>query len=263
MSALEPVEDTPAPVLFCLKHIFADPNTTEKRAPGALISKPSDLSAAEKGMAINLLDAWCRNHRGGSEPLLVTDSGKIIGRDPQLLEQTDDDIFIEVGTVDTGLSGTRKRKRGQDDVSQTSLSGLQGATAYLGLELGYRPLTWIGKYKSKEAGQEEGPIDPSLINYSLYEDEASAFRACIANYDNSEIRRVEAYNREYLLTLARRRAAHFSETGPQCVPIIRSKDFATKVEPLVLASVALNELNTFTASLAVGGLPIGRIEDDF
>lgn len=186
-----------------------------------------------------------------------------------MLEQTDNDIFIEVGTVNTRLSGTRKRKRDQDEVSQTSLSGLQGATAYLGLEIGYRSITWIGKYKSKrknkgkENGQEEGPIDPSMINYNLHEDEASAFRACIANYDNSEIRRVEAYNREYLLTLARRRVAHFSENGTREPPVIRAEDYPTKVEPLVLASVALNEVNTFTSALAVGGLPIGRIEDDF
>ncbi|RSL85470.1 hypothetical protein CEP51_003326 [Fusarium floridanum] len=158
----------------------------------------------------------------------------------------DDDIFIEVGTYSKVLSD-------EETVAEQSTG-----RAYLGLTINPsdRSITWSFK-------GEKGPIDPSLVHYDLYEDKASAYRACIANYDNSEIRRVETYNREYLLTLARRRVAHFSTTGTQPIPHIRHEDKPTKVEKIVLASVIVNENNMFMSTVAAGGWAIRRIEDDF
>ncbi|KAM6533177.1 hypothetical protein FALCPG4_006190 [Fusarium falciforme] len=72
MSALEPVEYTPTPVPISLKDMILDPNSTEERAPGSLISKPSDLSSAEKATAYDLLQMWCSHHRGRPEPLVMT-----------------------------------------------------------------------------------------------------------------------------------------------------------------------------------------------
>ncbi|RTE76848.1 hypothetical protein BHE90_008680 [Fusarium euwallaceae] len=213
-----------SPVHITALDMMSDTDTTKERAPRSIISKPADLSAEEKYLGTDILQAWCKDHRGFSEPLVMTDSGRTVAREPTLPKQTDDDIFIEVGTYSKVLSG-------EETVAEQS-----AGRAYLGLTINPsdRSITWSFK-------GEKGPIDPSLVHYDLYEDKASAYRACIANYDNSEIRRVETYNREYLLTLARRRVAHFSTTGTQPIPHIRPEDTPTKVEKIVLASMIFDQ----------------------
>lgn len=71
MSAPTHVDDTPDPVPLSLSDMLSD--TIEERAPGALISKPSDLSFDEKWVVtMSVLQAWCKDHRGSSEPLVMT-----------------------------------------------------------------------------------------------------------------------------------------------------------------------------------------------
>ncbi|KAL6352907.1 hypothetical protein LRP88_13382 [Fusarium phalaenopsidis] len=161
------------------RDMLSDTNTTEKRAPGSLISKPSDLSAEEKLMAFDLIQAWCKDHRGDSKPL---DSGRTVAREPSLPKQTDDDTFIEIGIV---LSDQESFFDQESISDQETVADKSAERAYLGLTInpGDRSITWSFK-------GEEGPIDPSLVHYVFYEDKAGAYRACIANYDDSEIRRV-------------------------------------------------------------------------
>lgn len=153
-----------------------------------------------------------------------------------LPKQTDDDIFIQVGTFNNVLS------------DQETVAGQDHGPAYLGLTINPddRSITWLFK-------GEEGPINPSLVRYDLYEDKASAYAACISNYDANEIRRVEGYNREYLITQARRLVARFSTTGTLPFGLTHRRGQPIKVETIVLASAILNESLTFLTTIAASG----------
>ncbi|KAJ4227210.1 hypothetical protein NW759_004580 [Fusarium solani] len=125
MSALEPVEYTPTPVPISLADMILEPSSTEERAPGALISKPSDLSSAEKATAHDLLQKWCSHHRGRSEPLVMTFN---MYRSfwhavfQEVAKQTPHDTQIEVGIIRTSLFNIRMENSGQDDLIRATSS---------------------------------------------------------------------------------------------------------------------------------------------
>ncbi|KAI8723853.1 hypothetical protein NCS52_00242100 [Fusarium sp. LHS14.1] len=238
MCALTHVDDTPTPVPISMRDMIFDPNTTEERAPGALISKPSDLSVDEKCVVTQgVLQAWCKDHRGGSEPLVMTANIRQISQFPSDQETAADEETAS---------------------DEETVIGQDNGPAYLGLSINPddRSITWLFK-------GEEGPIDPSMIDYNLYEDKASAYAACISNYDANEIGRIESYNREYLLTQARRHVVRFSTTSTQPLGLIHLGGLPTKVETIVLASAIVNENIAFLSTVAASGQLICRIEDDF
>ncbi|RSL85467.1 hypothetical protein CEP51_003325 [Fusarium floridanum] len=61
-----------SPVHITALDMMSDTDTTKERAPRSTISKPADLSAEEKYLGTDILQAWCKDHRGFSEPLVMT-----------------------------------------------------------------------------------------------------------------------------------------------------------------------------------------------
>ncbi|KAI8680043.1 hypothetical protein NCS57_00284000 [Fusarium keratoplasticum] len=249
MPALEPVEYTPTPVPITLKDMILEPNNTEERAPRGLISKPSDLSSAETSTAHDILVKWCSHHRGRSEPLVMTVN----------MYRSFWEAVFRVGVISTPLFDIRMKNSGQDDLIRSTNSDQDQTPAYLGITLNREDRTV--SYYCK--GNKRGKMSVSMIDFTRFEDKASAYNACVAHYDKSEIKRVETYNRLYLLTLARRRVVHFSKMGTQHGPIIPKEDWPTKMKTVVLASTIVDEMNTLTNTVAARGWQVLPIEDHY
>jgi hypothetical protein len=148
---------------------------------------------------------------------------------------------------------------GQDDLIRATSSDQEETPAYLGVTLNREDRTVSFYCKGKKRGK----ISVSMVDFTLFEDKASAYHACVAHYNKCEIRRVETYNRQYLLTLAWRRVAHFSKTGTRSGPTILTKDLPTKMKTVVLASVIVDEMNTLTNTAAARGWRVIPIDDYF
>ncbi|KAM0426242.1 hypothetical protein ACHAPT_008594 [Fusarium lateritium] len=164
-----------------------------------------------------------------------------MNRDPIFRSRTASDYRIEVGIISTFLFNKRMRQLGRDNAERAIIASQEGQPAYLGLALnpGEESFSWFHEDKRGKA------ISPALVDYTLFEDKASAYRACMESYDSREVERVEGYNRNYLIALARRRVVHFSETGTRTVPEIRPEDRPTKMETVLLASPFLPRMNAF------------------
>lgn len=174
-------------------------------------------------------------------------------------KQTPYDTQIEVGVISTPLFNIRMKNSGQDDLIRATNSDQDQTPAYLGITLNREDRTV--SYYCK--GNKRGKMSVSMIDFTRFGDKASAYNACIAHYDKSEIRRVETYNRLYLLTLARRRVVHFSKMGTQHEPIILKEDRPTKIKTVVLASTIVDEMNTLTNTVAARGWQVLPVEDHF
>ncbi|KAJ4192706.1 hypothetical protein NW755_003853 [Fusarium falciforme] len=89
-------------------------------------------------------------------------------------------------------------------------------------------------------------VSPNYFDWNLFGGNwVKAHGACVRNYDSRQLVRHDAYNREYLVTLARRRVLRFSETEPRINPDIRSEDRPTKVKTVLLAGTYLDKTAAF------------------
>ncbi|KAJ4192705.1 hypothetical protein NW755_003852 [Fusarium falciforme] len=178
---------------------------------------------------------------------------------PEVAKQTPHDTQIEVDVISTPLFNIRMKNSGQDDLIRATNPDHEQTPAYLGITLNREDRTV--SYYCK--GNKRGKISVFMVDFTRFEDKASAYHACVAHYDRCEIRRVETYNRLYLLTLARRRVVHFSKIGTRSGPIILPEDFPTKMKTVVLASAIVDEMNTLTNTTAARGWHVIPIEDHY
>ncbi|RMJ09646.1 hypothetical protein CDV36_010738 [Fusarium kuroshium] len=160
------------PTPLGLAEILRDHDTTQNRQP--LIARPSDLSAEEKAIAMDILQKWCNRQAGGVQPLTLTDTSKYVGGDPidpntnRSLTRT----HIQIGTVSTRVFNKRRSQRDESE----------------------RTISW--EYRTTKSKY----INPNYIDWSAFGgDRAMAHGACIANYDGHKLAALDAYNREYIV----------------------------------------------------------------
>ncbi|KAI8687238.1 hypothetical protein LRP88_13383 [Fusarium phalaenopsidis] len=147
-----------------------------------------------------------------------------------------------VGTISTRTFNERRSQRGKS--IDRELHANQGHPAYLGLTLENEERTISWEYRTKHNKY----VNPNYFDWNLFDgDRVKAHGACVRDYDSRQLARYDAYSREYLVTLARRRVLRFSETG------IRNEDLPTKVKSVIFTGTYLDEIATVPAVVARDG----------
>ncbi|KAI1045519.1 hypothetical protein LB505_008706 [Fusarium chuoi] len=230
-STSTPASDAAAPLTQA--QILADAEITPDRPAKTTITEARGFSLLEKTSFSDLLQEYCDTRPPtGDDSLVFTaelqnsffekvfqywDSDDELVVMPTLLQKKIQQTSARVGYFTQTLPVTpSKRKRGQN--FQTNPHRMANADAYMNVSFEANSQGKEFKYCWKDEGGLT--VSAEFVRYKDGYTKATAIEAAIVNWDKCERARVDRYNSELIIALARMRTVRFARDGTANAPAI-------------------------------------------
>ncbi|KAI1036583.1 hypothetical protein LB503_003021 [Fusarium chuoi] len=205
-----------------------DGETTVSRDSNATIFESKELSWGERASFSDLLLEWC-SARANTQTITADDQKSFFEQVFGLWSSDDDKIAmpklpvkkvqetsVPVGYFIENLPVTpSKLKRGQ--TLQTNPRRMAQSPAYMSVKFEGAVGIELNLYWKDEGGSAVGS---EFVKFKDGFTKATAIEAAIVNWDKCERARVEKYNTELIIALARMQIVRFAKAGTQDFPYI-------------------------------------------